>query len=92
MGHKKSKEIRNFDLIKTKIQHIKICGPRPAFALAPPPAREQAHLLAAVWLLLAAAACAQRQQDFKTVSVRGKTVPLEKHRGSVSLVVNTASE
>lgn len=35
------REIRNFDLIKTKIQHIKICGPRPAFALATPPAGER---------------------------------------------------
>ena len=50
--------------------------------------------LAAAWLILAAAACAQWDQDFydfKAVSIRGKTVSLEKHRGSVSLVVNMAS-
>ncbi|XP_065769156.1 glutathione peroxidase 7 isoform X2 [Muntiacus reevesi] len=50
---------------------------------------------AAAWLLLAAAACAPREQDFydfKAVNIRGKLVSLEKYRGSVSLVVNVASE
>uniref|UniRef100_A0A2K6RT57 Glutathione peroxidase n=1 Tax=Rhinopithecus roxellana TaxID=61622 RepID=A0A2K6RT57_RHIRO len=50
---------------------------------------------AAAWLLLWAAACAQREQDFydfKAVNIRGKLVSLEKYRGSVSLVVNVASE
>lgn len=44
--------------------------------------------LAAAWLLLAAAACAQREQDFygfKAVNIRGKLVSLEKYRGSVSV-------
>uniref|UniRef100_A0A8D1NWK0 Glutathione peroxidase n=1 Tax=Sus scrofa TaxID=9823 RepID=A0A8D1NWK0_PIG len=51
--------------------------------------------LVAAWLLLAAAARAQREQDFydfKAVNIRGKLVSLEKYRGSVSLVVNVASE
>ncbi|KAK2490173.1 hypothetical protein MC885_001343 [Smutsia gigantea] len=51
--------------------------------------------LAAAWLLLSAAACAQRERDFydfKAVNIRGKLVSLEKYRGSVSLVVNVASE
>ncbi|XP_049735228.1 glutathione peroxidase 7 [Loxodonta africana] len=53
--------------------------------------------VAAAWLLLsaAAAASAQREQDFydfKAVNIRGKLVSLEKYRGSVSLVVNVASE
>ncbi|XP_049631031.1 glutathione peroxidase 7 [Suncus etruscus] len=50
---------------------------------------------AAAWLLLGAVACAQREQDFynfKAVNIRGKLVSLEKYRGSVSLVVNVASE
>jgi hypothetical protein len=41
----------------------------------------------AAWLLLWAAACAQREQDFydfKAVNIRGKLVSLEKYRGSVS--------
>nr|XP_014699781.1 glutathione peroxidase 7 isoform X1 [Equus asinus] len=51
--------------------------------------------LVAAWLLLAVAARAQREQDFydfKAVNIRGKLVSLEKYRGSVSLVVNVASE
>ncbi|KAI5139621.1 glutathione peroxidase 7 [Manis pentadactyla] len=51
--------------------------------------------LVAAWLLLSAAACAQRERDFydfKAVNIRGKLVSLEKYRGSVSLVVNVASE
>uniref|UniRef100_A0A667I4G3 Glutathione peroxidase n=1 Tax=Lynx canadensis TaxID=61383 RepID=A0A667I4G3_LYNCA len=51
--------------------------------------------LVLAWLLLSAAACAQREQDFydfKAVNIRGKLVSLEKYRGSVSLVVNVASE
>lgn len=43
--------------------------------------------LGAAWLLLAAAACAQRERDFydfKAVNIRGKLVSLEKYRGSVS--------
>lgn len=43
---------------------------------------------AAAWLLLAAAACAPREQDFydfKAVNIRGKLVSLEKYRGSVSV-------
>lgn len=50
---------------------------------------------AAAWLLLWAAACARSGQDFydfKVVNIRGKLVSLEKYRGSVSLVVNVASE
>uniref|UniRef100_A0A673TK19 60S ribosomal protein L6 n=1 Tax=Suricata suricatta TaxID=37032 RepID=A0A673TK19_SURSU len=42
--------------------------------------------LVAAWLLLSAAACAQREQDFydfKAVNIRGKLVSLEKYRGSV---------
>uniref|UniRef100_A0A287D9E1 Glutathione peroxidase 7 n=1 Tax=Ictidomys tridecemlineatus TaxID=43179 RepID=A0A287D9E1_ICTTR len=41
--------------------------------------------VAAAWLLLWAAACAQREQDFydfKVVNIRGKLVSLEKYRGS----------
>lgn len=44
--------------------------------------------LVAAWLLLSAAACAQREQDFydfKAVNIRGKLVSLEKYRGSVSV-------
>uniref|UniRef100_A0A8C2V2V1 Glutathione peroxidase 7 n=1 Tax=Chinchilla lanigera TaxID=34839 RepID=A0A8C2V2V1_CHILA len=40
---------------------------------------------AAAWLLLWAAACAQRERDFydfKAVNIRGKLVSLEKYRGS----------
>ena len=51
--------------------------------------------VATAWLLLWAAACAQSEQDFydfKAVNIRGKLVSLEKYRGSVSLVVNVASE
>ncbi|XP_017404297.1 glutathione peroxidase 7 isoform X2 [Cebus imitator] len=54
-----------------------------------------AAAVAAAWLLLWTAACAQREQDFydfKAVNIRGKLVSLEKYRGSVSLVVNVASE
>lgn len=43
--------------------------------------------LGAAWLLLAAVACSQREQDFydfKAVNIRGKLVSLEKYRGSVS--------
>lgn len=43
--------------------------------------------VAAAWLLLWAAACAQSEQDFydfKAVNIRGKLVSLEKYRGSVS--------
>lgn len=43
---------------------------------------------AAAWLLLGAAACAQREQDFydfKAVNIRGKLVSLDKYRGSVSV-------
>ncbi|KAM8935692.1 glutathione peroxidase 7 [Lycaon pictus] len=50
--------------------------------------------LVAAWLLLWAAACAPREQDFyafQAVNIRGKLVSLEKYRGSVSLVVNVAS-
>ncbi|XP_020727111.2 glutathione peroxidase 7 [Odocoileus virginianus] len=76
------------------------CGARapcPASALATPPApeRDMVAARAAAWLLLAAAACAPREQDFydfKAVNIRGKLVSLEKYRGSVSLVVNVASE
>ncbi|XP_040834607.1 glutathione peroxidase 7 [Ochotona curzoniae] len=51
--------------------------------------------VAVAWLLLWAAACAQREQDFydfKVVNIRGKLVSLEKYRGTVSLVVNVASQ
>ncbi|KAM6173349.1 glutathione peroxidase 7 [Erethizon dorsatum] len=51
--------------------------------------------LAAAWLLLWAAASAQRERDFydfQAVNIRGKLVSLEKYRGAVSLVVNVASE
>lgn len=44
--------------------------------------------LVAAWLLLSAAAYAQREQDFydfKAVNIRGKLVSLEKYRGSVSV-------
>lgn len=44
--------------------------------------------LVAAWLLLSAAACALREQDFydfKAVNIRGKLVSLEKYRGSVSV-------
>lgn len=44
--------------------------------------------LVLAWLLLSAAACAQREQDFydfKAVNIRGKLVSLEKYRGSVSV-------
>ncbi|XP_055259435.1 glutathione peroxidase 7 isoform X1 [Moschus berezovskii] len=72
-------------------------APCPASALATPPAVERVMVAAraAAWLLLAAAACAPREQDFydfKAVNIRGKLVSLEKYRGSVSLVVNVASE
>ncbi|XP_055441850.1 glutathione peroxidase 7 [Bubalus kerabau] len=72
-------------------------APCPASALATPPAAERVMVAAraAAWLLLAAAACAPREQDFydfKAVNIRGKLVSLEKYRGSVSLVVNVASE
>ncbi|XP_070104062.1 glutathione peroxidase 7 isoform X2 [Equus przewalskii] len=72
-------------------------SPRPVFALATPPPRERVMVaaLVAAWLLLAVAAGAQREQDFydfKAVNIRGKLVSLEKYRGSVSLVVNVASE
>lgn len=46
-----------------------------------------AATVAAAWLLLWAAACAQQEQDFydfKAVNIRGKLVSLEKYRGSVS--------
>ncbi|XP_048205872.1 glutathione peroxidase 7 [Perognathus longimembris pacificus] len=49
----------------------------------------------AAWLLLWGAACARREPDFydfQVVNIRGKLVSLEKYRGSVSLVVNVASE
>lgn len=51
--------------------------------------------VATAWLLLWAAASTQSEQDFydfKAVNIRGKLVSLEKYRGSVSLVVNVASE
>ncbi|XP_053098719.1 glutathione peroxidase 7 [Hemicordylus capensis] len=46
-------------------------------------------------LLLAFSASVQKEDDFysfKVVNIRGKLVSLEKYRGSVSLVVNVASE
>uniref|UniRef100_A0A8D2BP16 Glutathione peroxidase n=1 Tax=Sus scrofa TaxID=9823 RepID=A0A8D2BP16_PIG len=72
-------------------------APRLVFAVATPSAlrRVMVAALVAAWLLLAAAARAQREQDFydfKAVNIRGKLVSLEKYRGSVSLVVNVASE
>ncbi|XP_072722688.1 glutathione peroxidase 7 isoform X2 [Mycteria americana] len=55
-----------------------------------------AMLLAiAALLLLAFSATQQKEPDFytfKVVNIRGKLVSLEKYRGSVSLVVNVASE
>lgn len=65
-------------------------SPSQDFALAEPPARERVMVgaLVAAWLLLSAAACAQREQDFydfKAVNIRGKLVSLEKYRGSVSV-------
>ncbi|XP_065698883.2 glutathione peroxidase 7 isoform X2 [Patagioenas fasciata] len=55
-----------------------------------------AMLLAiAAFLLLAFSATQQKEPDFytfKVVNIRGKLVSLEKYRGSVSLVVNVASE
>ncbi|XP_039567241.1 glutathione peroxidase 7 [Pyrgilauda ruficollis] len=55
-----------------------------------------AMLLAiAALLLLAFSATRQKEPDFytfKVVNIRGKLVSLEKYRGSVSLVVNVASE
>ncbi|XP_055259436.1 glutathione peroxidase 7 isoform X2 [Moschus berezovskii] len=62
-------------------------APCPASALATPPAVERVMVAAraAAWLLLAAAACAPREQDFydfKAVNIRGKLVSLEKYRGS----------
>ncbi|KAJ7405372.1 Glutathione peroxidase 7 [Willisornis vidua] len=55
-----------------------------------------AMLLAiAALLLLAFSASRQKEPDFytfKVVNIRGKLVSLEKYRGSVSLVVNVASE
>lgn len=65
-------------------------SPRLDFALAAPPAREPVMVAAVVaaWLLLSAAVCAQREQDFydfKAVNIRGKLVSLEKYRGSVSV-------
>ncbi|XP_060087810.1 glutathione peroxidase 7 [Heteronotia binoei] len=47
------------------------------------------------WLLLAFSATEQKETNFysfKVVNIRGKLVSLEKYRGSVSLVVNVASE
>lgn len=60
------------------------------FALAkspPPKQRAMVSAVAAAWLLLWTAACAQSEQDFydfKVVNIRGKLVSLEKYRGSVS--------
>ncbi|XP_006035230.1 glutathione peroxidase 7 [Alligator sinensis] len=55
-----------------------------------------AMLLAAVALLLLALSASQQKEvdfyTFKAVNIRGKLVSLEKYRGSVSLVVNVASE
>uniref|UniRef100_A0A8B9TMH1 Glutathione peroxidase n=1 Tax=Anas platyrhynchos TaxID=8839 RepID=A0A8B9TMH1_ANAPL len=54
----------------------------------------QQSLLSAL-LLLAFSATQQKETDFytfKVVNIRGKLVSLEKYRGSVSLVVNVASE
>ncbi|XP_004476570.1 glutathione peroxidase 7 isoform X2 [Dasypus novemcinctus] len=51
--------------------------------------------VAVAWLLLSAAASVQPEQDFygfKAINIRGKLVSLDKYRGSVSLVVNVASE
>lgn len=64
-------------------------APRLVFAVATPSAlrRVMVAALVAAWLLLAAAARAQREQDFydfKAVNIRGKLVSLEKYRGSVS--------
>lgn len=78
----------------------------PSGRFRPPPGRDpawswpprkpvMAAAVAAAWLLLWAAACARRQRDFydfQAVNIRGKLVSLEKYRGSVSLVVNVASE
>uniref|UniRef100_A0A7N5JB95 Glutathione peroxidase n=1 Tax=Ailuropoda melanoleuca TaxID=9646 RepID=A0A7N5JB95_AILME len=71
--------------------------PPPRFCPRSAAARDPVMVaaLVAAWLLLSAAACAQREQDFydfKAVNIRGKLVSLEKYRGSVSLVVNVASE
>ncbi|XP_050819569.1 glutathione peroxidase 7 isoform X2 [Gopherus flavomarginatus] len=52
-------------------------------------------LAVATLLFLAFAASQQKENDFytfKMVNIRGKLVSLEKYRGSVSLVVNVASE
>nr|XP_005284871.2 glutathione peroxidase 7 [Chrysemys picta bellii] len=52
-------------------------------------------LAVALLLCLAFAASQQKENDFytfKVVNIRGKLVSLEKYRGSVSLVVNVASE
>ncbi|XP_064928231.1 glutathione peroxidase 7 isoform X2 [Columba livia] len=52
-------------------------------------------LVIAAFLLLAFSATQQKEPDFytfKVVNIRGKLVSLEKYRGSVSLVVNVASE
>ncbi|XP_074859528.1 glutathione peroxidase 7 [Carettochelys insculpta] len=52
-------------------------------------------LAVAALLFLAFAASQQKEIDFytfKVVNIRGKLVSLEKYRGSVSLVVNVASE
>ncbi|XP_054836776.1 glutathione peroxidase 7 [Eublepharis macularius] len=52
-------------------------------------------IVLAVWLLLAFSASEQKESNFysfKVVNIRGKLVSLEKYRGSVSLVVNVASE
>ncbi|KAM7161818.1 glutathione peroxidase 7 [Macrochelys suwanniensis] len=52
-------------------------------------------LAVAALLFLAFAASQQKENDFytfKVINIRGKLVSLEKYRGSVSLVVNVASE
>ncbi|XP_077189849.1 glutathione peroxidase 7 [Paroedura picta] len=52
-------------------------------------------IVVAAWLLLAFLGTEQKETDFysfKVVNIRGKLVSLEKYRGSVSLVVNVASE
>ncbi|XP_042191864.1 glutathione peroxidase 7 [Callorhinchus milii] len=51
--------------------------------------------MAAVLLLLWVSPAEQKHNDFysfKVINIRGKLVSLEKYRGSVSLVVNVASE
>uniref|UniRef100_A0A8C8R6W6 Glutathione peroxidase n=1 Tax=Pelusios castaneus TaxID=367368 RepID=A0A8C8R6W6_9SAUR len=54
-----------------------------------------ANPFAAALSFFPAARCCQKETDFytfKVVNIRGKLVSLEKYRGSVSLVVNVASE